>query len=206
MKLPIPLAMALQAGFNNYLALDPEARPGFDRLSGKLVLFHFSGIELDVYFLVHPDRVEVLEQFEAEPDAVISGAPFSMLALATGRQSIFESDVTITGEVETAQQFSRALEEIDIDWEEHLSRVAGDTIAHHVGRSVRGLRAWTERTRSALQQNTADYLRDETGHLPHDWELEEFTEQVDDLRDRAEQLAARVDAKLAADSKASKQG
>ena len=71
MKLPMPLAMALQAGFNNYLALDPEARPGFDRLSGKLVLFHFSGIELDVYFLVHPDRVEVLEQFEAEPDACL---------------------------------------------------------------------------------------------------------------------------------------
>ena len=193
MKLPPPFAVALETGFNNFLALDPEARPGFDKLSGKLILLHFSGIELGVYFLVHPERVEILEQFEGEPDAVISGGPFSMLALATGRRSIFESDVTITGEVETAQQFSRALEKIDIDWEEHLSRITGDTIAHQVGRSMRSMRAWTDRTRSSLQQNTADYLRDETDHLPHDWELEEFTEQVDDLRDRVDQLAAKIE-------------
>ena len=197
---------ALEAGFNNYLALDPDARPGFDKLAGKLIQLHFSGIDLAVYFLVHPQRVEILEHFEAQPDAVISGAPFSMLALATGRKTIFESDVTISGDTETAQQFSRALERIDIDWEEHLSRLTGDTVAHHVGRSVRGLRAWTERTRSTLHQNTADYLRDETSHLPHDWELQEFTDQVDDLRDRVERLAVKIESKLSAAGNVTKHG
>ena len=206
MNLPSPLAQALEAGFNNYLALDSEARPGFDRLAGKLIQLHFSGIELNVFFLVHRARVEILENFDGEADAIISGAPFSMMALATGRRSIFDSDVTINGEVETAQQFSRALERIDVDWEEHLSRVTGDTVAHHVGRTVKGLRTWGERTRHSLHQNMADYLRDETEHLPHDWELDEFTEQVDDLRDRVDQLAARIEAKLSVDSKASKNG
>ena len=44
-----------------------------------------------------------------------------------------------------------------------------------------------------MQSNTADYLRDETNHLPHDWELETFSNDVDDLRDRVEQLARKVE-------------
>ncbi len=193
MKLPTPLAVALQAGFNNYLALDPDAKPGFNKLIGKLILLQLSGLELGTWFLVHSDRVEILEQFDGEPDATIIGGPLSLLALASGRSSIFDGDVTISGDVETAQQFSRALEQIDVDWEEHLSRLTGDTIAHQAGRTFRGLSGWATRTRSAMRENSADYLRDETNHLPHDWELSEFSEQVDDLRDRVEQLAINIE-------------
>lgn len=196
MKLPTPLAVALQTGFNNYLALDPEAKPGFEKLRGKLILLQLSGLDLGTWFLVHADRVEILEQFDGEPDATISGGPLSLLALATGRSSIFDGDVSISGDVETAQQFSRALEKIDVDWEEHLSRLTGDTVAYQIGKTFRGLGSWASRTQNTMRDNTADYLRDETNHLPHDWELTEFSDQVDDLRDRVEQLAIKLEARI----------
>lgn len=198
MKLPTPLALALQTGFNNYLALDSEAKPGFEKLRGKLILLQLSGLDLGIYFLIHSDHLEILEQFDGEPDATISGGPLSMLALASGRSSIFDGDVAISGDVETAQQFSRSLEQIDIDWEEHLSRLTGDTVAHQMGRTFRGFSGWVSRTQSSMRENTADYLRDETNHLPYDWELTEFSDQVDDLRDRVDQLAIRIEARQAA--------
>ena len=45
-----------------------------------------------------------------------------------------------------------------------------------------------------MQDNTANYLRDETEHLPHSWELDEFVEQVDDLRDRVDLLESHIKA------------
>lgn len=197
MKLPIPLAVALQTGFNNYLALDPEAKPGFEKLRGKLVLLQVTGLDLGIWFLVHSERVEILDQFDGEPDATISGGPLSLAALATGKSSIFDGDVSISGDVETAQRFSRALESIDIDWEEHLSRLTGDTVAHHVGRTFRSFNSWLDRSGDSLRENTADYLRDETNSVPHDWELNEFSDQVDDVRDRVEQLAIKIEARVA---------
>lgn len=198
MNLPPPLAVALQSGFNNYLALDSEAQPRIEKLRGKLICLQMSGINLSAWFLFHKDHVEILEQFDAEPDATISGGPFSMLALSTGRSSIFDGEVSISGDVELAQQFSRMLEQIDIDWAEHLSRVTGDTVAHHAGRTVQGLQNWVSRTHNSMRDNTGDYLRDESNHVPHDWELEEFCNQVDDLRDRVEQLEIRANARLSA--------
>lgn len=192
----MPLAHALQTGFNSYLALDSETLPRIERLSGKLILLQLSappsGRLLDIYFLFHRDYVEILEQFDAPADATISGGPFSMLALSTGQSSIFDGEVSISGDVELAGQFSRMLEQVDIDWVEHLSRVTGDTVAHQLGRVFQGFKSWTSRTGSSMRENSADYLRDETNHLPHDWELEDFCNQVDDLRDRVDQLESRL--------------
>jgi len=114
------------------------------------------------------------------------------LAQAVGRRSIFDGDVKIEGDVDIAQKFSRLLTEVDIDWEEHLSRLTGDGVAHQLGRFARGLSDWVGARNSAMSDNTADYLRDETNHVPHSWELNEFVEKVDGLRDRVDLLEARV--------------
>ncbi len=199
MKLPAPIAVALQTAFNRYTELDPDSNSRLEKLRGKVVCFQVEGVELPVWFIfneigVNETRVEVVEDFGDTADATISGGPFSLIALATGRRSIFDGDVTISGDTDTAQKFSRCLNEIDIDWEEHLSRLTGDAVAHQVGRFSRGLKQWfTERT-EAVQDNTANYLRDETEHLPHSWELDEFVEQVDDLRDRVDLLESHIKA------------
>ncbi len=192
MKLPAPLAIALQTAFNRYAELDPDSKSRLQRLQGKVICFQIEGLELPVWFIFNEQNVEIVEDFGDAADAVISGGPFSMLALAGGTRSIFDGGVTITGETETAQQFSRVLTGIDVDWEEHLSRLSGDAVAHQVGRVSRGLRGWLNERTEALQQNTGDYLRDETNNVPNSWELEEFTEQVDELRDRVELLELRI--------------
>ncbi len=192
MKLPAPLAIALQTAFNRYAELDPDSKHRLQKLQGKVVCFQIEGLEIPVWFIFNEQSVEVVEDFGDTADAVIAGGPFSLLALASGKRSIFDGGVTITGDTETAQKFSRCLNEIDIDWEEHLSRVTGDAAAHQLGRLSRGFTQWFAERTDALQTNTADYLRDESYHVPHSWELEEFVEQVDELRDRVDLLESRL--------------
>lgn len=191
MKLPAPLAIAITAGFNRYLALDEESSQRLGRLYGKLIKIELTGIDLGFYLLFQRDRVEVLEEFSGEADTVIRGAPFSMIALANGHTDVTSSGISIDGDAGLAETFSRAMRQVDIDWEEHLSRLVGDAAAHQLGNVARGITGFFDRTRSRMQSNTADYLRDETIYLPHDWEVEEFCNEVDDLRDRVDALSAK---------------
>ncbi len=196
MNLPAPLAVALQTAFNRYIELDPDSNRRLDALRGKVVCLTIDSVAIDIWFIFNEHRVEVVEEFGDTADAVIAGGPFSLLAQAIGQRSIFDGDVKITGDVDTAQRFSRCLTEIDVDWEEHLSRLTGDAVAHQVGRFSRGFTQWLAERRDSLQENTADYLRDETDNVPHDWELTEFVERVDDLRDRVDLLEARINTEL----------
>ncbi len=192
MKLPVPFALALQGGFNRLVSLDEDSQRRLNKLQHKLLQLKITTLDLDIYLMFHSDRVEVLEDFAAEPDATIAGPPFSMLSLAGGGD-VSNSSVEISGDVELAQQVSRMLQQIDIDWEEHFSKITGDAVAHQLGNIARGIQRFTTRSRDSMQSNTADYLRDETGHLPHDWELESFSNDVDDLRDRVVLLVRRFE-------------
>ncbi len=197
MNLPAPLAVALQTAFNRYIELDPDSTKRLQALRGKVVCLQVDSVDLSIWFIFNENQVEVVEEFGDTADAVIAGGPFSLFAQAIGQRSIFDGDVKITGDVDTAQRFSRCLTEIDVDWEEHLSRLTGDAVAHQVGRFSRGFKQWINERKDGFQENTADYLRDESASLPHDWELTEFVEQVDDLRDRVDLLEARIKTELA---------
>lgn len=192
MKLPAPLAIAITAGFNRYLALDEELAPRLQRLYGKLIKIELNGTGLEFYLLFHRDRVEILEEFDDVADTIIRGAPFSMVALASGQSDLSASGISIEGDVELAEKFSRVMRQVDIDWEEHFSRLTGDAIAHQMGNIARGITGFFDRTRTRTQSNVADYLRDETNHLPHDWEIDDFCNEVDDLRDRVAALSAKI--------------
>jgi len=109
LKLPAPLAVTLQTAFNRYVELDPDSQAGLDRLRGKVVCFLVEGVDLPVWFIFNENDVEVVEDFGDTADATIAGGPFSLLALATGRRSIFDGDVKISGDTDTAQKFSRCL-------------------------------------------------------------------------------------------------
>lgn len=192
MNLPAPIAIAIQTAFNRYIELDPDALIRLQPLTGKVVCLHIDGVNLDLWFIFNEHRVEIVEGFGDEADATIAGGPLSLFAQALGKRSIFDGDVKISGDVDTAQRFSRCLTEIDVDWEEHLSRLTGDAVAHQLGRFSRGFKQWLGERQEGLQESTADYLRDESESLPHDWELTEFVEQVDDLRDRVDLLEAQI--------------
>lgn len=193
MRLPLPLCVALETAINQYLRLDPPSIARLAALTGKVIAIELSGSELTIYLAFEPESVRLPADFAGVPDARLRGGPVSLLRSASARHTpLAARGIEVSGDVETARRFKSLLDGVDIDWEEHLSRLVGDVIAHQLGNLVRGAWRWGTQAVTTLAQDTSEYLKEESRNLPSRYEVEEFLQQVDTLRADADRLAQRV--------------
>ena len=186
----------LTAAFNNYLALDPEAPEKLRAFDGKLICIDIKGPDMQLYLSIQDDRVNVVREHEAEPDATIIGSPAALFKLGVNRDSaplFFQGEVEIRGDTRLGRQFKAVLADMDIDWEEHLSRLVGDIAAHRIVGVVNDLRQWGRSAASNFTDDVGEYLQEESRDVVSGAELDVFNQQVDEVRDGTERLAARID-------------
>ncbi|MCB1803373.1 MAG: SCP2 sterol-binding domain-containing protein [Gammaproteobacteria bacterium] len=187
---------SLEQAINAVLALDPDTAKKLARLHGKTIRIDLVGIGLQLNFVPgHDGRIQLLGSIEGEPDATLAGSPFDLLRAsdkAEGHAQLFAGKVRIDGDTGTAQRFSEALAGLDIDWEEQLSRVVGDIPAHEIGRGVRSARREGRRIADGARDNLSDYLTEEARLLPHRFEVADFADAIDTLRDDVERIEARI--------------
>jgi len=184
----------LEQALNAALALDPKTLERLARLQGRVIAIELKGTGIRMVLEPGMQGLRLMSHFDGEVDTTLCGAPFALLRMSTGRtgEGMFSGEVEIDGDVELGQQIQRVFEKLDIDWEEHLSRLGGDIIAHQIGNTVRGLFNWGGRAAEHLGDDTADYLQEETDTLPVPWEVEEFIANVDTLRSGVDRIEARV--------------
>jgi ubiquinone biosynthesis protein UbiJ len=185
----------LEQALNAALALDPKTAERLARLQGKLIAVELrgTGITLTLQPTVE-GKLRLMGDYDGEVDTTLHGAPFSLLRMGIGRagEGMFSGEVVIDGDVELGTQIQRVFEKLDIDWEEHLSRLTGDIVAHQIGNTVRGLFSWGQRAADHLGRDVADYLQEENDTLPVAWEVAEFIQGVDTLRSGVDRMEARV--------------
>ncbi len=184
----------LETVLNRYIRLDPTALRRLAPLHGKLIRLYIRGLDVDLYLVPAPDGIQLYPQFDGEPDCTLSGAPLAFARLAGGERAdqLFAGAVEIRGDSEAGQLFGDVLADLDIDWEEQLSRLAGDVAAHQIGAGARAAGRWGRQTVDTLPVDLAEYLQEEARLLPTRIETEEFIAAVDLLRDDVERLAARI--------------
>ena len=186
----------LTSAFNNYLSLDPEAPDKLRAFDGKLVCIDIRGPDKRLYLSINDNRVTVLEQHDEEPDTTISGSPAALFKLGVNRDAaplFFKGEVEIRGDTRLGRQFKSLLADLQIDWEEHLSRLIGDAAAHQLFRAVNELRDWGRSAAGNFAEDVGEYLQEETRDVVSGAEMEAFYQQVDELRDDTERLKARID-------------
>lgn len=194
--------MPLTAGFlhsveralNRFLQLDPATMQRMAQLEGRCI-----GIDLEntgIRFYIHPgpQRIVLTDQAE-QVDTMLHGTPLAMTRLGLGpdaSQSLFSGNVRITGDTETGQTFKEILDRIDIDWEEQLSHITGDLIAHQAGNALRRMRGLLRSAGHTLQQDAGEYLREERRVLPARIEVENLITDIAALRTDTDRLEARI--------------
>jgi ubiquinone biosynthesis protein UbiJ len=186
---------ALASAINGWLGLDPAARGRLSGLEGRIIALHLRIPELTVMLRVTEGRIAVVHGEDLQPDTVLHGTPLGMLQLGLGSDSagtLFSGDVEITGDVETGQAFKAILDEMDIDWEEQLSHLTGDVIAHQLGNLARKTGEWLRHGRETLQADVGEYLQEESRVLPSRIEIENFIADAGTTALDVERLEARV--------------
>ncbi|GAB6042868.1 ubiquinone biosynthesis accessory factor UbiJ [Endothiovibrio diazotrophicus] len=187
-----PLHAAIEIAFNRYLAMDPDAGRRLDGMAGRCVAIELSGLELTLYLLFASGGVRVLDRLDSEADTVLRGSPVDLIRLS--REGVAGAGaVEIRGDVDLARRFETMLGEVEVDWEEQLSKVAGDVVAHQAARVVRGFLDWGRGASKSLERNVSEYLREESGISPRRDELDDFVRSVDETRNDVERLEARIE-------------
>jgi ubiquinone biosynthesis accessory factor UbiJ len=197
-KFPASTELALkplEAAINGYLSLDPELPAKLGAFEGRTLCLEFSGTGLKLYLQVHQGRIRLAADIEREADAVISGSPMSMLKLGMQQDAaplLFAREVEISGDTRFGRQFRKLLVEMDIDWEEQLSRLIGDVASHQTMRHIDAVLQWGKRAAASFAADAGEYLREESRDSVAEAELQQFYQQVDELRDGTERLQARI--------------
>lgn len=185
----------LESLINGLLALGPDTSARLARLHGQVIGLELRGFGLRLYFIPTPERLLLQGRIEQAPDALLIGTPLALASIGLKDDKVgelFSGRVEIQGNVELAQRFGRILGQLDIDWEEQLSRLVGDVAAHESGQLVRKTGRWLGESRQSLELGLSEYLQEETRLLPRPEEVAEFNRGVDELRDGVERLLARI--------------
>lgn len=196
MSLPQLVIASFETAFNQYIALDPEAMPRFEAMEGKIIAIEMIGLNETLYLFPGSDGIMVMSDFDGEADARLTGTPLALARLSLQKNAmpvLFSGEVRITGDTRLGHQFKKILANLDIDWEEQLSRVSGDMIAHQIGNGVRELGHWLKRSKRSFEMDIGEYLQEESQILPAKAEIDRFVSNVDKLRSDIDRLQARVD-------------
>jgi len=127
-------------------------------------------------------------------DASISGSPAALLQLFRGgaARQPGRPAAQIRGDAEIANRYRELLLLARPDPEEELSRWIGDFPARRVSQFAERVLRFARQARRTAGENIAEYLQEEGRDLVNKTELEEFLHGVDELRETADRIEARL--------------
>jgi ubiquinone biosynthesis protein UbiJ len=196
--IPVPNALlaAAEGAVNAVLALDREGAARLEPVQGRVLLVELTGFGTRVYVVPGGAGLFLYGDYESEPDCTVRGSPVALLSMVTAEHredAVFEGGIQIDGDNGVAQTIGEVFRGLDIDWEELLSKLLGDTLAHRLMAQARAGGDWAGRSGEIARENLREYLQEEAAVLPSHAELEGFYAAVDAVRDDVERLAARVE-------------
>lgn len=194
-ELRLGITGMLETALNNYLQLDPQSRSKLSRLEGKVLAVELTGFDITLYLLADKHGIQIMHDYAGEIDATLSGSPLALLGLAMEKNpgpATFANGVKLHGDTELGQRYKHLFDSLDIDWEEHLSRLSGDIVAHKLGNLLRESRQWGQQASNTLQRDVAEYLLQEDHLVPEKSELNHFLNDIDKLREDTDRLEARI--------------
>lgn len=179
---------------NRQIGESTPARALCSRLDGRTVAIRVRNTGLCIAMTVAGSRLALTTVDDIEPDAVISGSLLSLARLAgdDGEALIRDGSVELTGDAIVANDFRELLHHGRPDWEEQLAGVVGDVAAHGIGDAVRGVGRWSRDAHETFRQNLSEYLQEESRAVPSRYEVDEFGDKVQALRDDVARVEARI--------------
>ena len=183
------------AGLNHYLQCDQERAQDLDKIDRKIIAIKLRELGTTITLQVNGLLLEELNDPEIKPDAEII-ASLKVLPdyfLGVDQNQLFKNgDIEIIGDSHVASTFHNVLREIEIDWEDLLSKYTGDIAANQIGKGARRAHGFIRRLGDNLRLDVRDYLQDELQVSVTKVEVDDFIKQVDIVSAQLDNLEERV--------------
>jgi ubiquinone biosynthesis protein UbiJ len=129
---------------------------------------------------------------DAASTLVVKLSPGVLPLLAMGDERA-RGRVEIEGQADLAAAVDELFRKVRWDFEEDLSRVFGDVVAHRLASGGRAVAAWQRDAAQRLAENLAEYWTEEQPLLLRPANAEKFRRDAQALRDDAARLEKRVE-------------
>lgn len=187
------LLAALESIINRAIPLDPVAEQALSELEGRSVAIHSTqpSLKVTAYFL--NQRVTLIGQLDSNAHAIIIGPGPDLARQAFREHFAIGGAIELSGDQDLVMELQRIVKQLDLDWEEPLSRFLGDPLAHQVGQIGRGLFGWAKESMQTMLRATSEFIQEESKWTANRDEIKGFVEGVDKLRLDSERLELRVE-------------
>lgn len=194
----MPIEMLVTAGIetflNQLLKADTNAVDKIASLKGKVLQVNIAELPKPLYF-IFSSQIDVLVKYDGRADCCMDIKLSSLSRLQDSSQFtalIKEGELDMRGDPMIASKFSIILKELDIDWEEHLSRYTGDVAAHKLLQTAKSSQAWLQKNMTIARHNVAEYLIEEIRLAPGALEIANFCDEVNELEQQCKQFEMRL--------------
>lgn len=192
---PVWLA-AVESLLNRSIAESVRASEAAERLNQTSIALDIDGFAR-ICIAVCAGRLALAGGDGSAADAVVAGSPIALLGLfarkrggAAGARGA--ERLRIAGDAEIAARYRELLELARPDWEDELSRIVGDLPARRISLAAQSALSWARKLARTASENLSEYLQEESRDLVSKPELEEFLAEVDELRETADRVEARL--------------
>ncbi|BFM18344.1 SCP2 sterol-binding domain-containing protein [Maricurvus nonylphenolicus] len=198
----------LETSINTALAYDPASRLALQQLAGQSLAIEVSQPKLQLCLLFDADQVRVVHTYDhtdESPTTLLRGSLPALMQLAVGdNTTLADSGVEAFGSTALLTSVQQIARNLDIDWEEILCTWLGDVIGHQAAEQIRHRVSWTRNRLGSARRLLEEFLTEELRSTPTQVELNNFSQEVDQLRfglDRAEARLRKLKQQLSAHHK-----
>lgn len=185
----------ISKAINQYLHLDPESKQRLSHLKTKTITIELLPLHFMFQCVFTATGIKLKADETRTAEATIRGTPLQMMGVMLAkdnRQQFFADDLVIEGDAEFAQDVILLFDQLQIDWEEYLSQLIGDTPTYHVGRFIKRTKQWFANTDNSFSQNINEFIHEEAMWLPAREALQDLFTDIDNLRMDVDRIAAKL--------------
>ncbi len=207
------VSASIERIINHLLKLDSDSKAALAKLKGKRLTVKLREFPWPLTF-VFSDKVDVLVNESFDNQSQKEQANISLQDTASANQDcrielsfsalqtiqdssqitglIQRNELKLDGDLSVAQGFGDLIKNIDIDWEEQLSKYTGDVIAHSVFNAGKQAARKINKHTKALLTILSEGAIEEKNIAAHKLLVEDFCSDVNQLRSATERLEARL--------------
>ena len=179
------------AALNHLLQQQPWAAERLKPFAGQGVEFRCPPFP-DLRFAITDNGLIDRAQAETASALVVKITP-GALPFLLARDETARKQVEIEGSADLASAVDHLFRNLTWDFEEDLSKLFGDIIAHRLASSGRALAAWQRDAALRLAENLVEYWTEEQPLLARPADVENFCRNVDTLRDDVARIEKRIE-------------
>ena len=185
------------------LMLDPDSKQSLKKLNGKQLKLCIREFPWPLTFSFS-DRVDVMgEELGMDGDSASTQVCDCYIELnletlpelqdsSKISQLIQRQKLVLEGDIQIAQEFSSLIKELNIDWEEQLSKYTGDVVAHQTFSSMKAVFDSAQQNFEKFGTDLTNLMMKENAIGVPASELENYYEQISELRSASDRLDARL--------------